>query len=108
MAKIRMDDEDIEQGEHYSIVGGNVNLYTHLEINLEVAPKTEYFYLTIQLCHSWSYTQNYCTIPKENLLNCVHSSFIHNSQKLETTYAFLNKEQIKSGVHFHNGILHSY
>ena len=30
--------------------------------------------------------QNCSTIPQRHLLNYFHSSFIHNSQKLETTY----------------------
>ena len=34
-------------------------------------------------------------IPQGHLLNCVHSSFIENSQKLEKTKCPLTKERIK-------------
>jgi hypothetical protein len=45
-----------------------------------------------QLYHSWAYAPKDVPpyIPQEYLLNYVHSSFIHNSQKLETTQMSLN------------------
>jgi hypothetical protein len=40
------------------------------------------------------------------MLYYVHSSFIHNSQKLETTQMSLNKGMnTENMVHIHNGVL---
>ena len=64
---------------------------TTLETNLMVSQKPE---------NSCTSRPNYTTlghkpkrwsnVPQRNLLNYVHSSFICNSHKLETTYMFLN------------------
>jgi hypothetical protein len=43
----------------------------------------KYFYLKTQLYHSWVYTQKISIIQQGHLLNYVHSSFNHNSHKLE-------------------------
>jgi hypothetical protein len=41
-----------------------------------------------------------------HLLNYVHSSFMHNSQKLETTWLSLNQRMDEENVvHLHNGAL---
>jgi hypothetical protein len=68
-----------------------------LEINLTVSLKSgnsstsrpNYIY------HSWAYTQRCSTTPQGHLLSYVHSSFIHNSQKLETIQMSLNQKWIK-------------
>lgn len=48
-------------------------------------------------------------LPQGHLLNHIHSNFIHNSQKPETTKISLNREMAKENVvHLYNGILLSY
>ena len=58
-----------------------VEVYT-LEINMVVSQKIEN---SSTSSYTWLYTQKSSTIPQGHLLNYVHSSFICNSQKLETT-----------------------
>ena len=45
-------------------------------------------------------------IPQRHLLNNAHSSTVHNSQNLETTYMPLDCRKDKENVlHLHNGVL---
>ena len=46
-------------------------------------------------------TWSWWMIPQGHLLNCVHSSIIHNSQNLETTWMLLNSEWIKKMWHIY-------
>jgi hypothetical protein len=48
------------------------------------------------------------TIPQGHWLDYVHSGFIFNNQKLETTQMSLNIRMDKENVHSYNGILFSY
>jgi hypothetical protein len=44
-----------------------------------------------------------------DILHCVHSNLIYNSQKLERTQMSLNRGMdTENVVHLHNGELHSY
>ena len=48
-------------------------------------------------------------LPQGHLLNYVHSNFVHNSQKLETTWMLLNQRMNKENVvYLHSGVLLSY
>ena len=51
--------EDVEKGEHSSIVGGSTNCTVTLEINMVVSQKKKWesLYLKTQLYHSWAYAQ---------------------------------------------------
>jgi hypothetical protein len=78
---------NVEWWEHSSIACGSANFYKDLDINLVVSQKCE---------NSSTSRQNY-TIPRhiypkdapwyhrDSCLNYIHSRFINNSQKLETT-----------------------
>jgi hypothetical protein len=78
--------EDLEQGEHSSLAGGVQTYTTTLEINFVFSQKTG---------NSSTSRPSYATpvhkhtkvaqISQCHLLNNVHSSFIHNTQKLEIT-----------------------
>ena len=60
--------EDLEQGEHSSIAGGSVNLYSQDRNQCGSSGGWELIIL-----------------PQRHLLNHVHRCSIHNSQKLEST-----------------------
>ena len=50
--------------------------------------------------------KRYFTLPQGYWLNCVYSSFIHNSQKLEITQmSFSIRMDTEHVVYLHNGIL---
>lgn len=88
--------EDIKQEEHSCIASGRTNLYIHYGNQYGGSPENgESIYLNIQLYHSWAYTQGHSILSLGHLLNHVHCSFIHNSQKLETiemsTEEWINK-----------------
>lgn len=52
------------------------------------------------------YMYTICKIKAKYLLNYVYSSFIHNRQKLETTYMPLNQRMDKENmVHLYTGVL---
>jgi hypothetical protein len=68
-----------------SIAGKSANLYNHFGNQfVGFSENWEYFYLNSQLYHFWAYNQKILHHSTKTL-NYVHSSFIHNSQKLETT-----------------------
>ena len=52
--------------------------------------------------------KGYTVIPQGHLLNYIHSSIIHNSENLKTTYMLFNQRMDKENmVHLHNGVLFS-
>jgi hypothetical protein len=82
-------DKDMEQGEHSSIAGGSANLYNHSGnqfggfSNTGNSSTSRFSYTTY---HSWPYTQKMLYhITHTHLLHYVHSRFICNNQKLEST-----------------------
>lgn len=75
-------DKDMKKGEHYySDDGGNTcrNQFGGF------SEHWQYFYLKKQYYYSRAYTQRFSTIPKRLIVRYVHNSFIHNTQKLETS-----------------------
>jgi hypothetical protein len=53
--------KEMEQGEHYSIAGGSMNLDRHFGNQYSTSLKNwESIYLKIQLYCSWAYTQRMC------------------------------------------------
>jgi hypothetical protein len=77
--------EDVEHREHTSIAGASANLYNHFG-NLMVAQKTGNNSTSRPSYTTPGHIHKRClTISQGHLLNYVHSSFTHNSQKLETT-----------------------
>ena len=81
----------MEQEEHSSTADGSANLYNPLEVNLVVSQNIE----NISTLRS-SYTtpghilKRFSTIAQGHLINYVHSSIIHTSQKLGTTQMPIN------------------
>jgi hypothetical protein len=78
--------KDVEQGEHSSIAGRSANMSATLEIKMVISQKiwnpsisTPSYTTPEYIPKRWS------TNPQGLLLNYVHSRFIHNSQKVETT-----------------------
>ena len=83
---------------------------TTLEINLAAFQKTGNSSTSRNSHSTPGHIHKRCyKISQRHLLNCVHSSFIHNSQKLQTRYMSLNwRMDTENVVHLHNGILFSY
>jgi hypothetical protein len=78
--------EDVKQGEHSSIAGGSANLYNHFGNQFGGFQKTENSATSRPSYTTPGHIPKRCSnIPQRHLLNSVHSSFIRNSQKLETT-----------------------
>jgi len=64
------------------------------------------YYLGIQLYHSWAYIQMILQHMTRTMHHYVHSSLIHNRQKLERTQMSLNRERdIEYEVHLYNRVL---
>jgi hypothetical protein len=78
--------KDVKQAEHSTIANGNAILYSNFGNQYgSFSENWKSTYLKTQL-YSPGYTPKVCsTIPQGHLLNYVHSSFICNSQTLETT-----------------------
>ena len=99
--------EVVGQGEHSSFAGGSANVYNHsgwflrkLEIVLCEVPAIPLLGI---------YPKDALPYHKGHLLHYVHSSFIGNRQKLETTQMSLNQRMdTENVVHLHNGIIFSY
>ena len=87
----------MESGEHSSTAGG-VQTCT-LEINMTVSQKIGNYSTSRSSYISLGHISKGCsTIPQGHLHNYVYSSFIYNSQKLETTYMSLNQRMDKENV----------
>lgn len=85
--KIALAVEDVEQEKHFSIAGGSANLHNYFgnqfgifseKLGTVLPQDTAIPLLGIS-------PRRCSNTPQRHSLNCVHSSFIHNSQKLETT-----------------------
>jgi hypothetical protein len=82
---------------------------TSLEINLEVPQKIGINLLEDPAIPLLGIYSNVPTMPQGHMFHYVHSSFICNSQKLETTYMSHDRRMdTENVVHLHNGILLSY
>ena len=78
----------VEQGKYIFIPSGST---TTLKTNLVVSQKTGNSSSLIPTYTTPGHIPKRCSnIPQRHLLNYVHSIFICNSQKLQTTYMFLN------------------
>ena len=80
--------KDVKQEEHSSIAGVSANLYRHYGNQMAVPQKTNLSQNQATLLLG-IYSKDVSSYHKD-LLNYVHSSFIHNSQKLGTTQMSLN------------------
>ena len=79
--------KDVEQGELSSITGVSENLHNHCGNQYGISLENwESTYLKTQVHQSLGHIhKGYCVLPQGHFLNYAHFSFIHNSQKLETT-----------------------
>jgi hypothetical protein len=79
--------KDVEQGEYTLISGGCTKFYNNFGNQCRGFSKISVSDSTSRPCYNTpgSISQRYPTLPQGHLLNYVHSSFIHNSQILETT-----------------------
>ena len=77
--------EDREQGEHFSIAGGSINLHSHFG-NLFGSFSENGNQSTIKPRYTTHghIPKEHSIIPQVYLLNYGHNSFIYNSQNLET------------------------
>jgi hypothetical protein len=76
----------VVQGECYSIAGGSEMLDSHFRNQLLIAKKTENSFTTRPTYTTPGHISKWCSnIPQRHLLSYVHSTFIHNSQTMETT-----------------------
>ena len=84
MVKIKNSrDKDVEQEKHSFIDGGSANLYNCFENQFADSSENR---LDLSPDPSIPLLGRYVNeAPQGHLLNYVHTSFIHNSQKLETT-----------------------
>jgi len=115
MAKIKTQvtadaDKDVAKEEHSSTGRGITNRYKHTGNQSGSSSENWTFhYLRNQLFLSWVYTQKMLQHTTKTHAQHVHSSLIHNSQKLERTQMPFNRGMdSKNVVHLHSGILLSY
>jgi hypothetical protein len=88
MAKIKNSraDKDVEQGNTSSFLVSVQTYTTTLEINFVVSQKTGNSSTSRSSYTTTGYIPKRCSIvPPRQVSNYVHSSFISNSQKVETT-----------------------
>jgi hypothetical protein len=96
MAKIKTQEilyagKGMEQGAHFFIPGGSANLYNHFGNQFGSFSQNGIVLPQDPPTPTFGYIHKRCSnILQIHLLSCVYSSFIHNSQKLETTKMHLN------------------
>ena len=91
MAKIKTQmtthaDKDVGQGEHSPTAGGSGNLYR--QFGSQYGGFSENWKSTSR--SPGHIPKRSLSIPQGHVICYVHSSLIHNSQKLETTYMSFN------------------
>ena len=92
--------KDVEKMDHSSIAGRSTNLYTTMEINVGFLKNVGNQSASRTRCTTLGHIPKGDFIPQGHLFNYVHCSFIHNSQKLETTQMSLNRRMDKDNMLF--------
>lgn len=91
--------KDVERGEHSSTAGGECNCVTILEINLAVSQEIGNSSTSKSNNITPGHIGNgHSTKPQRYLVIYVHSRFIRNSKKQETTQMSLNRRMDKINV----------
>jgi hypothetical protein len=77
--------EDMEQGDIFSIAGGSVSCSASFRTNIEVPQRVRNLSTSTSSYITPRYLLKGCsTIPQGDFLNYVHRSFICNDQKMAT------------------------